>query len=362
MLPSLTINSSQPYPIYLDNFVQIHRLLPSHNVAVIIDQTVLTYYPELSQQFPAVFTIPPGEASKSRKQKAQLENQLFAAGFNRDCHLVAIGGGVTLDLTGFIAATFCRGVPVTYVPTSLLAMLDVCVGGKTGINTKYGKNTLGCISSPRQVLIDTQFLTTLASLEFRSGMVESLKHGLIYEADFFNWQVTQLADLLNLNHAKLSQLILKNLAIKAAIVQQDEFELGGIRQILNYGHTIGHAIEIASAYQLNHGAAIALGILAENYIAQAMGFLSEIDAQRIGEILSKLNILTSFNISNDVIFNALKYDKKTANQQINGILISKIGCVHQSSQGYSTKLASNLLKEAISWLQQSNRNGFCQFK
>lgn len=366
MQPLLTIPALHPYPIYeLDGgWLAWLQSVANNCTAIIVDANVLQHYPNIAN-FAPVFAIPAGEHSKSRQQKACLEDQLFKAGCNRDCQIIAIGGGVTLDLAGFVAATFCRGIPVTYVPTSLLAMVDVCVGGKTGINTEFGKNTLGTFSSPQQVMIDTQFLTTLPKREFCAGIVESLKHGLIADPAFFYWHEAFYEPLIALSPTRLRTLVLMNLKIKSQVVQCDEFERQGIREILNVGHTIGHALEICSHYELNHGEAVALGILAENHISETMGILEPQDSQLIGEILNKFNCLHSTSVTNiqyDAFIAAIKRDKKQSNSDINCILLQQIGQVHQLNQQYCVPLASDLLIQALSWLQQQSANGFCQFK
>ena len=366
--PALTINTTRSYPVFLlqNEWLTHLRNIYSKNCALIVDTKILQHYPIIQQNFEAIFAIPGSEISKSRHCKAYLEDQLFRAGFNRDAHLIALGGGTILDLVGYVAATFCRGVPVTYIPTSLLAMVDACIGGKTGINTEFGKNTLGTFTSPTQVIIDPTFLTTLPQHELQSGLVESLKHALIADANFFHWQAQSQASIHALDPQALHYLLLKNLQIKANIVQQDEFEHHGIRSILNFGHTIGHALEMSSNYQLTHGAAVACGIVTENFIAERLGILMPEISYKIGQTLLQLASLIPVSatyLKPDAILQAIMFDKKQRDQSCYSVLLQTIGQVYiDPDHHYTVHLARDLLQEAIMWLQHQNNHGFQQFQ
>ncbi len=366
--PTLIINTTDPYPVFLlqNEWLAYLQKISPKNCALIVDANLLQHYPSIQQNFEAIFAIPGNEASKSRDCKAYLEDQLFRAGFNRDAHLIALGGGTILDLVGFVAATFCRGIPVTYIPTSLLAMIDACIGGKTGINTEFGKNTLGTFTSPEQVIIDPAFLTTLPKHELQTGLVESFKHALIADANFFHWQAQSQASIQSLDPQALQHLLLKNLHIKANIVQQDEFEHQGIRSILNFGHTIGHALEISSNYQLSHGAAVACGIVTENFIAERLGILMPETSYQIGRTLLQFACLMPFPatyLQPTTILQAIMFDKKQHDRGSYSVLLQRIGQVYIGpDHHYTVHLARNLLKEAIIWLQHQNNHGFQQFQ
>ena len=354
MNPAFTTHNGRPYPTYIEpgclttpDCINVLRSY-GNRFAIISDSNVSPLYAHrlcsqlvshgLSAQ---VFEFPAGEHSKSRATKAKLEDQLFNEGLGRDSAIIALGGGVTLDLAGFIAATYCRGIPAIYIPTSLLAMIDVCIGGKTGINTAFGKNTLGTFTCPKAVILDPDVLQTLPQREYQAGLAESLKHGLIYDRDFF---LTHQADNNN-----IESLLLKNITIKDAIVSQDEYEQN-LRQILNFGHTIGHALETASNYTLLHGEAVALGILAEAYISMQMGYLEKVEFDLIYQGISKVNPSQSDQIDMDKAYHALKYDKKNRETNVYCVLLKQIGQVHTENNQYSHAISETMLKAALSWL------------
>jgi 3-dehydroquinate synthase len=215
-------------------------------------------------------TFPPGEPSKTREQWARLTDALLAQGFGRDSGIVALGGGVAGDLAGFVAATYMRGLPYVQVPTSLLAMLDASVGGKTGVDTPEGKNLIGAFHPPAAVLADPRALATLPERDYRSGMAEAVKHGLIADAGYFAWMERDAEALIRRDEAALTRLVRRSVEIKAEVVSGDELEAGR-RAILNAGHTVAHALERATDYGLPHGEAVALGLVAECALAEALG-------------------------------------------------------------------------------------------
>ncbi|MGE5230665.1 MAG: 3-dehydroquinate synthase [Deltaproteobacteria bacterium] len=220
--------------------------------------------------FAAELMVPAGEQSKSRAQWAALSDQLLDRGFGRDSAVVALGGGVIGDLAGFVAATYLRGIPCLQAPTTLLAMLDASVGGKTGVDTPHGKNLIGAFHPPAAVVADPLVLRTLPEREYRAGLAEAVKHGLIADAGYFAWLGESAAAIARRDEATLAVLVRRSVEIKAAVVGEDEREEGR-RAILNAGHTVGHAVEHASGYALVHGEAVALGLVAECELAEAMG-------------------------------------------------------------------------------------------
>ena len=215
----------------------------------------------------ALYTFPAGEASKTRKSWSILTDELLEAGFGRDSCVIAVGGGVTTDLAGFVAATFLRGVPVIQVPTSYLAMIDASVGGKTGVDVHAGKNLVGAFHPPRLVVADPEVLETLEVYERAQGLVEAFKHGAILDAEYFASLEGEAPDLLAADPAVAGPAVARSVQLKAEVVSEDEFE-GGYRQILNFGHTLGHALEAASEYALGHGSAVALGMLMETRLGE----------------------------------------------------------------------------------------------
>lgn len=211
------------------------------------------------------FSFPAGEANKNRATKQSLEDRMLAAGFTRRCCVVGIGGGVSLDLAGFVAATYLRGVASVYLPTSLLAQVDASVGGKTGVNTRHGKNLIGAFCQPTWVGIDPDLPASLSAAEWRNGLAEMVKHALIADADLFSRferEASMLAEPTALDEGLLARCI----SIKAELVQTDERDVG-TRAWLNLGHTVGHALERASDYRLAHGEAVARGLLVECRLA-----------------------------------------------------------------------------------------------
>ncbi|MFQ3652517.1 MAG: 3-dehydroquinate synthase family protein, partial [Gemmataceae bacterium] len=219
---------------------------------VVADDHTQALVPELLQQagFPtvSVFTIPAGEASKSLATAEQLYRQLAQRTADRQTLVVAVGGGVVGDLAGFVAATYNRGLPLMMVPTSLLAMVDSAVGGKVGINLPEGKNLVGAFHQPRLVWIDVRYLQTLPEREFRSGLAEVVKYGVILDGEFFAWLENHQASILTRQGGILLPLVERCCRLKAQVVEQDEMESTGLRVILNYGHTFAHAFESVAGY------------------------------------------------------------------------------------------------------------------
>lgn len=215
-------------------------------------------------------SFPAGEASKTRRTWAALTDMLLEAGLGRDSCVVALGGGVVGDVAGFVAATFLRGVPFVQVPTTTLAMIDASVGGKTGVDHSAGKNLVGAFHAPSAVFADPDFLTTLDSGTLAAGFAEAVKHGVILDPAYAEWLAVRAESLLERDADDMSRAVLRSVEIKSEIVSEDEFEANR-RQILNLGHTVGHAIELNSGYGLPHGHAVAAGMVAEARIGEALG-------------------------------------------------------------------------------------------
>jgi 3-dehydroquinate synthase len=282
--------------------------------ALITDDVVAQLY---GQQFckelkSELFSFPSGETSKTRETKQRLENELLEKGFSRDTTIVALGGGVVLDLAGFLAATFCRGVDLVLIPTTLLAMVDAAIGGKTGVNTPQGKNLIGAFYFPKQIVIDLRFLTTLPQPEIWNGTVEILKAGLIGDQELF----------VNFSDLSWKERIQRAIEVKRRIVAQD-LEERGVRRVLNVGHTVGHALETVSNYQLSHGQAVAMGIALEARISHAMGFLSCKDLAEIEKRFPPL----AFDYDLDTVVQVMKLDKKIKDGTLYFALLKEIGSV-----------------------------------
>lgn len=269
-----------------------------------------------------VICLPDGESYKTLETITMITDRLFDHRFDRRSVLIALGGGVVGDMTGFAAAIFQRGIDFIQIPTTLLAMVDASVGGKTGINTRFGKNLLGSFNQPRGVYIDPSFLSTLPPREFGAGVAEIVKMAVTFDADFFGWLETHRLD----DEANLREAIRRCARIKADVVAQDEKE-AGVRAVLNYGHTFGHVIENLAGYgSYLHGEAVAMGIVMANTLACRMGLLGDEDAGRIEKLLASYGLPTRYTVDNpDRFYDLFFLDKKSAQGKIAFILPCGIG-------------------------------------
>jgi 3-dehydroquinate synthase len=275
-----------------------------------------------------VIEIPAGEEQKTLAIAGSLYEKLAAAYAERSTPVLALGGGVVGDLAGFVAATYMRGVPFVQVPTSLLAMVDSSVGGKTAVDHGRLKNIVGAFYQPRMVIADIDTLKTLPREELSNGMAEVIKMAAIGDRSFFKFLEEHMAQAMELAPAVLEEIVIKSTAPKAAIVSRDERE-SGERMVLNHGHTIGHAIEALSNFKMKHGQAVALGMVAENRIAVRLGMLPETEAVRIQEVLklAGLPVMMPDFISKEKekFLELIKHDKKVLNDRVRFVLLQTIG-------------------------------------
>ncbi len=271
--------------------------------------------------------IPPGDACKTLDQANDLYTRLADAQIGRDGLIVAVGGGVVTDLSGFVGATWMRGIATCYVPTTLEADIDACIGGKTGVNHPAGKNLIGAFHHPRLVLIDTDCLDTLSDRDLRAGLAESVKHAAIDSEEFLDWHALQSHNILTRDPATTATLIEKNLAIKASVVTADERETSDRRVFLNYGHTIGHAIEAEARYELRHGECVSLGMVAANAIAVHLGMLETGVADRIRNALIAFDLPVTCPVAIDpeAVWSRLVHDKKAIASKPRFVLIHTLG-------------------------------------
>jgi 3-dehydroquinate synthase len=324
------------YPVYverggiarLDEIVKRH--LPGRRVAMIADQAVLALYRDgrfgkVSWDGETV-TFPSGEASKTRDSWARLTDALLLRELGRDSGLIALGGGVAGDLAGFVAATYMRGLPYIQVPTTLLAMLDASVGGKTGVDAPQGKNLIGAFHPPVAVVADPDALATLPEREFRGGLAEAVKHGLIADREYFRWIEREAEPLLRRDAAALEELVRRSVEIKADVVSGDEREAGR-RAILNAGHTVAHAIERASGYEVPHGEAVGLGLVAECELAVRLGLAAPALGERVEALLRRLGLPVRLPrpIAADALLAAMASDKKNRGARLRFSLPSALG-------------------------------------
>jgi len=281
-------------------------------------------------------TIPAGEASKSIGMLGRLWDDLAGLAVDRGTHVVAVGGGVVGDLTGFAAATFARGLPVWQVPTTLVAQVDSAIGGKTGINLAGGKNLVGAFWQPRGVVADIDTLGTLPEREYRSGLAEVVKYGMILDPDFFRWLEQEAPSLLARNSAALAHAVERSARLKAGVVEQDEREVSGQRAALNYGHTFAHAYETATGYgRLLHGEAVAIGMARAARLAASLGRIDADVVERQDHLLERLGLPVSpagldlpvEALDPDRLVEIMRRDKKAAGGRLRFVLPSRIGHV-----------------------------------
>ncbi|MBP9841051.1 MAG: 3-dehydroquinate synthase [Simkaniaceae bacterium] len=320
--------------------------LGSHLVIITDDHLASLYGQPLKKKLQEgrridLISFPPGEKSKTRETKAWIEDELFALGLGRDGFLIALGGGVVTDLTGFVASTYCRGIPYLSIPTTLLGMVDAAIGGKTGVNLPGGKNMIGTFYPPTEVIIDTKFLESLGEKELREGMAEVIKYGAIWDEPLFQ----NLFSFQGWNLSWLSPFIERSVQIKEEIVKRDPKE-EGLRRILNFGHTIGHAIETLETYSVSHGDAIAMGMIGEAY-------LTGHEAPLI-EIIEKLGfpLRLSPHVTAEALFEVMKKDKKGENKTARFVQLEKLGKTHSFNGAYCTKIEDKTLFNALNWMIQ----------
>jgi 3-dehydroquinate synthase len=331
------------YPVYVEPGVlgRLEQLVADHldtaRTVLIADSNVfaLLQSGRLSRNpwtGPAL-TFPAGEASKTRDQWARLTDALLADGLGRDSGIIALGGGVAGDLAGFVAATYMRGLPYLQVPTSLLAMLDASVGGKTGVDTPEGKNLIGAFHPPAAVVADPRALATLPGRDYRGGMAEAVKHGLIADGDYFAWMEREADVLLRRDETALTQLVRRSVEIKAEVVSADERE-SGCRAILNAGHTVAHALERATNYTLPHGEAVALGLVAESALAEAVGSARPGLAGRVAALLERLGLPVRLGQPLDPgrLIAAMASDKKNRSARLRFALPRRLGAMGGDGQ------------------------------
>jgi 3-dehydroquinate synthase len=271
--------------------------------------------------------VPPGETSKALATVGPLYDGILRAGIDRQTPIIALGGGVVGDMAGFVAATVLRGVPFVQVPTTLLAMVDASVGGKTGINHPVGKNLIGAFHQPIAVLVDPAVLATLPPRELRSGLAECIKHEIIRDPRGFDALETNIGRALALDTDYLAELIAHNVAIKARVVEADPLERGE-RAHLNFGHTFGHAVETVCGYAYAHGECVALGMVAASHAAVELGMLDDVSRRRIVGLIGAAGLPTrgkGFGI--DAVAAAMRFDKKAQAGRLRLVLPDRIGHV-----------------------------------
>ncbi len=346
------------YPVYFgqQDWMSAINWQAYAKVALISDSNVGPRYAQkLMDSLPIdahFFQMPAGEFYKTRDTKHALEDQLLAQGFGRDTLIIALGGGVVLDLVGFLAATYCRGVAVVYMPTSVMAMVDASMGGKTGINTSYGKNMLGVFSQPHLIWMQIAFLQSLPEYEFINGLAEVIKHAVTLDGQYYQWLNSHCDAILQKDPDVLLEMIYQSILIKQKIVAQDEKEVG-MREILNFGHTVGHAIELCSAFKMAHGHAVALGMLIEAYMSHLLGHLAYEHVNSLLQILKafQLPLNTQYLDDMDALKQAIRRDKKSKQGLAHLVMLKEIGQVHHQEMHFSFPLPIDILENAVQWVK-----------
>ena len=356
-MKTLTVNlNERSYPIHIgQNLLGDPELLAPHihgqQVLIVSNETVAPLYLEktlaaLGEYQCETVILPDGEQYKTLDTTTLIFDALLKNRFDRQCTLIALGGGVVGDITGFAAATYQRGVNFIQIPTTLLAQVDSSVGGKTGVNHPLGKNMIGAFHQPQCVLIDIETLNTLEDNQLSAGLAEVIKYGLIRDADFFDWLESNMNALLARDPGKLADAIERSCQSKAEVVAADEKE-SGQRALLNLGHTFGHAIESGMGYGAwLHGEGVATGMLMAADLSHRLGSITESQLQRIQQILeqARLPVTTPPELDSDRFLELMAVDKKVMAGKIRLILLNDIGDSY-ISDNYDPKLLRETLDE-----------------
>ena len=374
---ALTVrHAAGEYPVYvgagilegLHVLVQAHA--PGRRTAMIADATVAAHFRDFVRGTESAWravaatcegvegagwmplTFPAGEGSKTRATWERLTDALLAAGYGRDAAIVALGGGVTGDLAGFVAATYMRGIPVIQVPTTLLAMVDSSVGGKVGVDTPAGKNLVGAFHPPVAVVADPLTLGTLADRDYRAGLAEVVKHALVGDEGHFAWLEENAVPVLRRDPDALTQVICRSVELKSAVVAEDERETGR-RAILNAGHTVAHAIEQATGYAVRHGEAVALGLVAECRLGEAIGVTAAGTADRVAALLGRLGLPVELAGCPSVgtLTAAMQVDKKTRSGFPGFAFAAGPGRMHRQDGDWVSPAPTEAVEEALATIR-----------
>lgn len=327
-----------------------------HKAAIITDSIVKELYADgIGEALKAagydvdIFVFPEGEKSKTREVKANIEDQMLAKGYRRDCFIIAVGGGVVTDLAGFLAGTYGRGIPFINYATTLLSAADASVGGKTAVDTPLATNLIGIFNQPKKVYIDIATWKTLPERQIISGLAETIKHACLADAEFFDYLDEHMEDILKLDREACEHISRENCRIKYEVVMQDERE-SGLREVLNLGHTVGRAVETVSDYVLMHGEAVSIGMVAEVNLAKKLGYLSEEDRVRVIDLLKKAGLPVEIPdyIDREALVKKLYTDKKVRDGKLRFVLQDAIGHIKEFGENvYATPVEEAVAREVI---------------
>lgn len=343
------------YPIHIghsifENQALWQSLIASSQVCIVTNETIAPLY---LSQLTAVFSghqcdtviLPDGEVHKQLDAWLQIINTLAEKNHRRNTTLIALGGGVVGDLTGFAAACYQRGVHFIQVPTTLLAQVDASIGGKTGVNYHEMKNFIGAFYQPKAVIIDTDFLSSLPEREFRAGLAEVIKYALIRDKAFFDYLCQHVEAILGRSSDVLAYIIEVSCRTKIYFIEQDQFDQTGVRALLNFGHTFGHALESVLHYNILHGEAVAWGMRKACQLSQYLGYLSEDNVTQVNGLFKQLGLLISppVDIEIDALLAFMRNDKKNNNDAIAVVLLKNLGDAFMTNE-----VASSLIKKIVS--------------
>lgn len=323
--------------------------------AVISDSIVAPLYAEgicerLSENgfSQKLFVFPEGEKSKTRRTKEQLEDDMLASGYRRDCFVIAVGGGVVTDISGFLAGTYGRGVPFVNYATTLLAAADASIGGKTAVDTPLATNLIGMFNQPKKVYIDLETWKTLPRRQLSSGLCETVKHAMMADKEFFEYLENNVEGVFEFDRTVCEHIAEKNCDIKYSVVMKDERE-ASLREILNLGHTVGRAIEVVSDYRLLHGEAVAIGLAAECILSESMGLMTGDEVKRSISLLNKCGLSTNIPdyIDRDILVEKLYTDKKVRDGKLRFIVQDGIGKVKQFGDSWAVGVKKSDIQKII---------------
>lgn len=308
--------------------------------------------PDLSME--RVIVIPEGESSKNYHTKIFIENSLFKMGYDKTVTLIALGGGVVCDVTGLVAANFYRGVRLILIPTTYLCMVDASLGGKCAINTEYGKNLIGAFYPAAGIVIDCNFAKTWSPLHLLEGLAEVIKIALIYDRNLFSLLEDSKESLIKQEMHIIEKTIFHSLRIKAEIVSIDPFDKG-LRNLLNFGHTIAHAIEFVSNYRISHGMAVAIGLALESYISSKVSSFSNDSLSRVINLLKfcKYDFKSLHDINHDTLLHQITRDKKSLKSKNRFVVLKEIGSAESFDGAYCRYIEEDLIRESLDWIKRS---------
>lgn len=322
------------------NYAKRWVILTDSHVKVLYAYKLRLFLLSQGVSFVEVLSFPAGEFYKTRQTKEFLEDAMLDLQLGRDCGVIALGGGVVTDLSGFLASTYCRGVPFLAIPTTLLAMVDACVGGKTAVNTKHGKNLIGTFYPPKETFFDFRFLKTLEKKELLNGFAEMIKHGLVYDREHFE----KLEGGCFLD----AEVIRQSRKIKEEVVEKDPREKG-LRRILNFGHTVAHAIEICTQHQMSHGEAVVIGCMVEGLLSCRLSSLPFSEYLRLIHLFERYGMIRQDwkELCSTKMLEAMRLDKKSKETCARFVLLERIGKARSFEGEFCTTLEEAEILRAL---------------